>query len=345
MKQELIVKTQPPVLDTNYGALKTHLVAELEKYDVVVTVDTVKDAKALATQLNKTKGQLDARRKQEVAAASEPIKAFDTQMKELVNLCEDGRQKILAQVQTFEAETLRLAQERLQEHLLARYAETGVREEYQRASVDGMAKLTTLTGTGKLTAAACAEVDAKVNECRMLQQQTDLRLSQLENECYRAGLHSPLTREHVEGILFAEEAKYQDALQGMIIRELDRQAETERRATAEAEKNLQDEQAAREAQQATPAPVQAPPAQPVPTPEPEPEPPAPAQQVPIAANAISGARPKVRVRATCTFETFVSPAVSEAAVEAELRKVLQRAGINSLVSVIVTKQASQEKAA
>jgi len=345
MNQELIVKTQPPVLDTNYEALKAHLKSELEKYDVVVTVDTVKDAKSLATQLNKTKAQLDTRRKQEVADASEPIKAFDAQMKELVTMCEGGRQKILAQVQTFEAETLAKAQALLQEYLNTLFVDYKVRREYQTATVDGMARLTSLTGTGKLAASACAEVDARVNECKMLQQQTDLRLSQLENECYRAGLHSPLTREHVEGILFAEEARYQDALQGLIIRELDRQAETEKRATAAAEKKLQNEQAAREAQQASPAPLQAPPDEPAPAAATAPEPTAPDRHATAAAVQTVSSNNTVWLNIVCSLSINVPATLKHDAIEKELRKKLAAAGIEQSLKSIEINGSSQEKAA
>lgn len=355
MNQELIVKTQPPVLDTNYEALRAHLVQEVERYDIVVTSDTVKDAKKLATELNATKKQLDDRRKQEVAKASEPIKAFDAQLKELVKLCEDGRQKILGQVKTFEEETLHEAQQRLEEYLQECYEDLGVREEYRTASVEGMAKLTTLTKTGKLTAAACSEVGSKVNQCRMLQQQTDLRLSQLENECYRAGLHSPLTREHVEGILFTDESQYHDALQSMIIRELDRQAETERRAAAAAERKVLEEQQAAErkaeaerrareqaerehAQAAAEAQRQEPAAQPEPEDTvaapadlpntPEPMAPAPAPQPAASAPG------KIPVRVYCTLDIEVSPRVSDDAIEAELRRKMAEAGIRESITDI-----------
>lgn len=337
MNQELIVKTQPPVLDTNYEALRAHLVQEVARYDIVVTSDTVKDAKKLATELNATKKQLDDRRKQEVAKASEPIKAFDAQLKELVKLCEDDRQKILGQVKTFEEETLREAQQRLEEYLQECYEDLGVREEYRTASVEGMAKLTTLTKTGKLTAAACSEVGTKVNQCRMLQQQTDLRLSQLENECYRAGLHSPLTREHVEGILFTDETQYHDALQSMIIRELDRQAETERRAREQAER--EQAQAAAEAQRQEPATK----------PEPEdtvaapaefpntPEPMAPTQ----APQPTASAPGKIPVRVYCTLDIEVSPRVSDDAIEAELRRKMAEAGIReSITDITVNRPAA-----
>lgn len=354
MNQELIVKTQPAVLDTNFEAMRARLQNEVARYDIVVTGDTVKDAKKLATELNAIKKQLDDRRKQEVAKASEPIKAFDAQMKELTTLCEDGRQRILGQVRTFEEKTLREAQQRLEEYLQECYEDLGVREEYRTASVEGMAKLTTLTKTGKLTAAACSEVGSKVNKCRLLQQQTDLRLSQLENECYRAGLHSPLTREHVEGILFTDESQYHDSLQSMIIRELDRQAETERRAAAAAERKvLEGQQAAerkaeaeRRAQDQAQAAAEAQRREPAAQPEPEDTVAAPADfpntPEPMASTRApqptASAPGKIPVRVYCTLDIEVSPRVNDAAIEAELRRLLSAAGIRESITDITVQR-------
>jgi hypothetical protein len=171
----------------------------------------------------------------------------------------------------------------------------------------------------------------------VLQQRTKLRLSQLENECYRAGLHSPLSREHVEGILFADEAKYQDALQNIIIRELDRQAETERLVTVAAEKKLRDEQAAVDhtAQQVAPQPEVAP--------EPAVAAPSGGGQASPQKLAATG---KVSLCVTCTFSVEVSPTLKHEVIETELRRKLAEAGIkDSIKSIVIRSDSGQEKAA
>ena len=185
----LTVDSVPAVIDTNYEAVRAQLETEIAKYDIVVTVDTVKDAKAMATQLNKLKGEIATRRKEEVAKASEPVRAFEAKVKSLEAMCEDGRQKILSQVAAFEEVTLKVAAEELAKYLAESYAKQGVTDEFQTAKVDDLVKLGALTATGNLTKGAREAVAARVGECQIQQQRTALRLSQLENESHRAGLH------------------------------------------------------------------------------------------------------------------------------------------------------------
>jgi hypothetical protein len=231
---------------------------------------------------------------------------------------------------------LKLAEELLIKLRDELYRARGLDEEFQTVTV--AAKLTSLTSTGKLAKAAGDEVAAAVDRCLVLQQRTKLRLSQLENECYRAGLHSPLSREHVEGILFAEETKYQDALQNIIIRELDRQAETERVATASAEKKLRDEQAvaetepqqtARQPGAATGSGFVAP---------------SGGSQAGIPKPTTTGG--KVSLLVTCTFSVDVSPTLKHEVIETELRRKLAEAGIrDSIKSIVIRADSGQEKAA
>ena len=248
----LTIKSVPAVISTDYEPFRAYLASEIEKYDIVVTSDTVKEAKALATKLNKVKGEIAAKRKAVVAEVSEPVKLFETQVKALEAMCEDGRQKILSQVAAFEAETLKKAEVALSQFLAERYELHGIKEEFRSARVDDLVKLGALTGTGNLAKAAKESVAARVSECLNKQQRTALRLSKLENQSHFSGLHSPLTREHVAGILFCvDEGEYQANLEALINRELERQKET----LAKAEQiRLQEEKAA------NPEPLPEPPA-------------------------------------------------------------------------------------
>ena len=106
MKQLITtIESTEPSFVVDFPAVKKELTKQLKKYDVVVTADTVGDAKKLATDLNKQKTEIDARRKEAVYNVSAPIRAFDADMKHLVKMCEDGRAKINFQVKTFEDKT------------------------------------------------------------------------------------------------------------------------------------------------------------------------------------------------------------------------------------------------
>lgn len=336
MKQELIsISNTPAVIDVNFEELKAALAKDLEKYDVVVTAETVADAKKLATELNATKKVIGERRKEEVARASEPVKAFDGKMKDLETMCEEGRQKILEQVKTFEDETRDLAAHLLAELLEKLFADNEVEAEFRRAQFGDLVKLTAVTKTGSLTAATTKELEGRVRDDKAIQDRTKMRLLELENKSYTAGLAAPLTRNHVEHFLFAEQDEYETQLQRIIDSEIQRQEVAEKRQREKLEREARQkaqveqeriarEERAKEWEQREQAPDE--------------EPEKPAQEEPVAQaqpEAQPAAPGRVRCAVTCTFATSVPQGTSEAAIESELRKVLAKAGITTLDTVSV----------
>ena len=339
MKQELIsIDNTPAIIDVNFEELKAALAKDLEKYDVVVTAETVADAKKLATELNSTKAVIGKRRKEEVAKASEPVKAFDAKMKDLETMCEDGRQKILAQVKTFEDETRDLAANLLAELLGKLFADNEVEQEFRRAQFGDLVKLTAVTKAGSLTAATTKELEGRVRDDKAVQDRTKMRLLELENKSYTAGLAAPLTRNHVEHFLFADQGEYEAQLQRIIDSEIQRQEVAEQRQREKIEREQRQAEQARQEREEREARLaqQQEASQDEPSPEPisgdEGQPDEqPAQEGPVAEVAPG----RVRCKATCTFSTSVARGVSAEAVEAELRKVLSKAGINTLDTVTV----------
>lgn len=358
--QELIrIDSAPARLAVNFGELKAVLAQELERYNVVVTADTVADAKKLAAELNKTAIEIDRRRKEEVAAVSEPVRQFDEQMKELVTMCKDGRQTLLDQVKKFEDET----RERVRELLVIRRTELwdkhDVEADFRRAEYDDLILLTSITAKGNLSAKALGELTQRVNADKALQDRTRMRLLELENECFRAGLSAPLTRDHVAGFLFADDAKYRAELDRVMGAEKRREEEAQRRMReklereqAEAELRRQAEEAQRQREEAallaTPAPPDEPgliggpnePArrrvieesaqQDTDRPKKDAAPSRPAAAVPTQGRAA--------VVVIAEFTTQVPAGVSDEAIERELRKVMIRAGITTLQSVKIVRQ-------
>lgn len=225
--EQLLVEATLPIINTNYTTWRKQLEFELAQYDVVLVLDDVPAAKKLATELNKMTKAIADRRKEVVAAVGGPLKEFESEVKILEAMCQEGRKKILYQIEAFEAVTLKRIEEMLRVELQNTYNKYRVDLEYQTAEIDDLVKLGAITTTGKsLTSGAKASVAARVGECMNAQQRTALRLSELENRSHRAGLHSPLTREHVAGILFLDdEAIYQSNLMKLIDRELERQGE------------------------------------------------------------------------------------------------------------------------
>jgi len=317
METNLITVTNTPALiSVNFDEIKKHLSSELEKYDVVVTSDTVKEAKKLATEINQTKGHIDTRRKEEVASASEPVKAFDAQMKDLIKLCEKGRQKLLDQVKVFEDETKSKAKELLEKYKAKTFDDLGVDEEYRTAQHEDLATLSALTAKGSLSKSATDEINRRAATDKAMQDRTEKRLLVLENQSYKAGLTSPLTRNHVATFIFAEDDKYQEELDRILAAEVTRQEETEKKlretiAVETARDSVESEVVA-------PAPEKEEPATPVSTTEP--------------ASGMSF------FTVSCNFEIEVDQRATEDIVKQKFMEKMKSAGFTTMVSVIVTKK-------
>lgn len=247
--QELIaVESRPAVLDVNFQEMKAHLQRELKKYDVVVTHDTVGDAKKLATELNQTANVIDQRRKDEVAQVSEPIRAFDANMRELVTLCKDGRQKILDQVKRFEDEARRRVSDLLHVHRDRLWAEYKVQPEFRNANYDDLVLLTSMTAKGNLAKSAADKLEAYVRDDKEVQDRTGMRLLELENRSYKAGLSAPLTRDHVHRFLQADDETYERELLRILDAEILREEQAQQRMREQIEREQrQQEEAARKA--------------------------------------------------------------------------------------------------
>lgn len=241
----------PVVISGNFDAVKQYVSDELQRYDVVVTADTLADCKKLATQLNKMASEIKARGKAITDEAAQPITLIKDQIAEIVNMCQAGREKLTAQVKTFEDETRKLCDQLLAACRAELWESTGVMQEFRRAQYSDLVILTNVTGKGALTTKAKQEVQNRVNTDKQLQDQTEKRLLMLENVCLKAGMIAALTRAHVETFLFADDATYQQRLDAMIESELERQRATEQRLREQqaAEQARIDAQRQREAEQ------------------------------------------------------------------------------------------------
>jgi len=235
------IKQTPAVLSFNYETFKAELEQKLEQYRTVVTVDTVKQAKETATELNKLKTELDTRRKEAIRYVSAPIKAADDQMKECVRLVADGRQDILDQVARFDKERLEKLHEKLIEDRDIMRSELEIRPEFHGAASDltDLVKLGNITPKGRPTGKAGDAVYERVNQEHQLQLTVERRILELENASYRAGLAAPLTKAHVEHFIRADEETYQAKLGELFKAEIERDRQSRQAIAQEAERQAQ----------------------------------------------------------------------------------------------------------
>lgn len=223
----MCVQSTPAVISVNFVEIKEALTEALKKYDVVVTADTLADAKKLKIELNKNATEFDKRRKVAVESVSAPIKEFDGQMKELIAMCKGGVEKLGSQITVFETETLNNIRNMLGEALGREWDALNVSAEFRKANITDLVLLGSVTSTGKLTGKVGNDIKSRALDDKGAENTIKLRLSELENRSYRAGLKAPLTRAHVEVFLFAPEADYSLRLEAMLKSEVQRQEQAE----------------------------------------------------------------------------------------------------------------------
>lgn len=222
MNDLITVVSKLPVLEVDFVAAELRLQKELLKYDVVVTVDTLKETKKLCADLNKMADNIDTLRKDKVKEVSGPVKEFDTKMKSLVALCKTGRTKLTDQVSKFESETLINARAALDKELAAQYLSNAVAKIYQKASMQGLPRLNTLTGTGKLSKKAKDEVTALVLADKGVQDRAKIRELELVSRCEKAGI-PVLTRVHLKDVILLDDDIYNARVIELVEAEIERQ--------------------------------------------------------------------------------------------------------------------------
>lgn len=210
-----------------YDALQKQLEKELAKYDVIVTPETLADSKSMATELNKRAAHINRVRIDKVREVSAPIKDVDGKLKALADRTLEVRQKILDQVEVFNAKQLEIADQRLTDFRAELRAELGVDAEFYKAEFDDLIKQSSLTAKGALAKPARVELERRVRDELAMQERVGIRLQTLENRCRSVGLKAPLVRENVAAFLYKSEADYETALTRMLEVELQRQQRAE----------------------------------------------------------------------------------------------------------------------
>lgn len=236
-----ITNTTLPRIISNYQEMKVYLVENLKQYEIEVTQANLPQAKKMATELNSLAKQIDDKRKEILSSVEEPIDVFKNQIKELVGLCKNGREKILEQVKYYDdkrrVKCLELCKLALQEL----YAKFEIQQEFKSIAIDDLAIVSNITDTDKLSKATQDIIANRVLAVSNLQSIVRIRLTELENACFKAGLKTPLERRQVENFLKLDEVAYNNELNKILGNELKRQQEMEARAEAEMQKRLEQE--------------------------------------------------------------------------------------------------------
>lgn len=222
--QQPTIKTVPAKCDFDFEKYRDELAKHIKKYDVVVTSDNLKEMKKQATELNKLSNAIKAGFKEHIDELKKPADQLTDFSKELQSICQAGRARITEQVAKFEDEALKKAELLLNAFLDECRAEYGVKPDYYSVQVQDHVKLGAVNQDAtKLSKAGRDSIESAVKDEHLLQQQTELRLSQLENTSYKSGLDAPITRRHVEPFLFSDSQSWEANLKAVIDAEVERQ--------------------------------------------------------------------------------------------------------------------------
>lgn len=253
---DIKINAVPAQIDFDAPALNAMADQYLEKYtSYVVTEENLADDKKLAQELGRNVTILNRFRIDTKKQLTEPITAFEKDIKGVADKFASVRSMIDEQVAAFEASRVKEIRGIIESYFAKQERELGIRKEYAdfAQTIESLTMLTAVTAKGNLTAKTQREADASLQQALSKQNTTDLRLAQLEAECYRLGLAAPLSQAHVQHIIHLDDEDYRIGLEKIVAAEIEREqqaveahrAKLEQEARAEAEAKVRAEEAAK----------------------------------------------------------------------------------------------------
>ena len=230
------------VLNTEHEAILNHIENELKanKYNSIVTMDNFPDMKESSLELGKISKAISRFRIDKKDSEMEDINLFDANFKSYCALIDAKQSEIKKGLEVFEAETRKQILEVCTKYLVEQYKEKDLRVEFRIIDISDMTLSKYATKTMSIAKPAKDEIDKRINEKVALQNKVDLRLSNLENICLRAGIE-PLTIEHIQGFLFETDERYEIKLKVLIDAEIKRNEAVKQRVEAETRKAIEEE--------------------------------------------------------------------------------------------------------
>ncbi|WP_192483196.1 MULTISPECIES: DUF1351 domain-containing protein [Cysteiniphilum] len=157
--QELIVKHKFD-LDDNMDAVKASIQEAIKKYDVVVTDDSVKDAKQMMANINKDKKSFSDKYKDFLGIIEKPIKSFKERCKDIESLYDDARNRLKVQVDKYEVEKLERIKFIVSEYRNILCDEKSI--DHRAITIDDLIMLTAVTSSNTVSAKTKQAIEQRV---------------------------------------------------------------------------------------------------------------------------------------------------------------------------------------
>ena len=235
-------------LNAKMESLESLVVQELEKeeYNSIVTMDNFKVMKESSLFLGKVAKDISDFRIAKVKEETQDIKIFEDSLKRFTNMFKSKQDEIKQGLDVFEEETRKQVKAVCIAYFDDYSLEVGLSDEFKNVNLEDMTQTGFMTASGAISKKGKEEVEKRVQVQLNLQNKVQNRLMMLENECLKAGIE-PLTKQHIQGFLFADDNTYISNLNMLIDSELKRaeqikaKQEQELRQKIEAESKVKEE--------------------------------------------------------------------------------------------------------
>lgn len=246
-KELIVLESTKKIVEFNktFEQLKDEVIEQLKdnKYNSIVTLENFDVMKKTSQELGKIAEYVSRFRIDKVKEESGEIQDFEKNFKEITKIIEEKQETIKEGLSVFEELTRKQINLICKEYLTTQFQVLNIRLEFQNIDISDMTQRKFMTGTGAISAAGKAEIESRVNLKLALQNKVDLRLSNLENICFKAGIE-PLSKEYVQGFLLDDDESYNKKLDSLVETEIKR-SETAKKKTAD-EERVKAEQEARQ---------------------------------------------------------------------------------------------------
>jgi hypothetical protein len=236
-------------LNANMDQLENAVIKELEKdeYNSIVTMENFKDMKESSLFLGKVAKQISDFRIAKVKEETTDIKLFEDSLKKFTNMFKSKQDVIKQGLDVFEEETRKQIKEVCITYLNQYCLEVGLKEKFQNINLEDMTQTGFMTASGAISKKGKEEVEKRVQVQLNLQNKVENRLMMLENQCLRADIE-PLTEQHIQGFILADDDTYMRNLNMLIESELKRAEQLRVKQEQELRQKIEAEASAKNAQ-------------------------------------------------------------------------------------------------
>ena len=235
-------------LNAKMESLESLVVQELEKaeYNSIVTMDNFKAMKESSLYLGKVAKDISDFRIAKVKEETQDIKIFEDSLKRFTNMFKSKQDEIKQGLDVFEEETRKQVKAVCIAYFDEYSLEVGLSDEFKNVNLEDMTQTGFMTASGSISKKGKEEVEKRVQVQLNLQNKVQNRLMMLENECLKAGIE-PLTKQHIQGFLFADDNTYISNLNMLIDSELKRAEQSKAKQEQELRQKIEAETSAKNA--------------------------------------------------------------------------------------------------